>query len=38
MLKEWVKDERPSDEVLAERLEKARAELVWTLDFSNVKL
>ena len=27
MLKEWVKEERPSDEVLAERLEKARAEL-----------
>ena len=27
MLKEWVKDERPSDEELSERLEKARAEL-----------
>ena len=27
MLKEWVKEERPDDEVLAERLEKARAEL-----------
>ena len=27
MLKEWVKEERPTDEVIAERLEKARAEL-----------
>ncbi|MCR5214396.1 MAG: polyphosphate:AMP phosphotransferase [Eubacterium sp.] len=27
MLKEWVKEDRPSDEVLSERLEKARAEL-----------
>ncbi len=27
MLKEWVKEERPSDEVIRERLEKARAEL-----------
>ncbi len=27
MLKEWVKEEKPDDEVLAERLEKARAEL-----------
>ena len=27
MLKEWVKDEKPCDEELSERLEKARAEL-----------
>ena len=27
MLKEWVKDEKPADDELAERLEKARAEL-----------
>ncbi|MBQ9610323.1 MAG: polyphosphate:AMP phosphotransferase [Lachnospiraceae bacterium] len=27
MLKEWVKDEKPSDEELSERLEKARSEL-----------
>ncbi len=27
MLKEWVKEEKPDDEVLAERLDKARAEL-----------
>ena len=28
MLKEWVKDDRPSDEELSARLEKARAELM----------
>ena len=27
MLKEWVKEERPGDEELAERLEKARQTL-----------
>ena len=27
MLKEWVKDEKPSDEELSARLEKARGEL-----------
>ena len=27
MLKEWVKESRPSDEEIASRLEKARAEL-----------
>ena len=27
MLKEWVKEEKPNDEELSERLEKARAEL-----------
>ena len=27
MLKEWVKDEKPGDEELSERLEKARSEL-----------
>ena len=27
MLEEWVKEERPSDEELAERLEKARRTL-----------
>ena len=27
MLKEWIKEEKPSDEELTARLEKARAEL-----------